>query len=356
MLGATRRKPAAVANHHDADAPENDDDDDSSVFHRDGTRVYLIRLIRRKKATLGIACLAVASLMVVVAPSFQHVHDQPLRARGREPSESISRRTVLSTCSCSTSNEADGKCCKRLVLKAHKQGVFLANMYFPGIPRETIHPHHLLDAEASGVDYRHVVITRPWYDSIVSGYLYHRSGRECWLDAYGKVRATNKTVDWESKLTLRLDPPSNNRSVCSYLAEETEEVGMRAYMDFSVSDLYGGVVPYRELADRLEAESGSTRTLFLCFGDLEDENAFPTSHRRAMEWLYPGQPYDLTKRRFAGNKKGHGTTRNSRVRDRLLTLVSKFDREHFGRIGQRATEMFGCERSRAAMSGAAFTS
>jgi hypothetical protein len=294
--------------------------------------------------------------MVVVAPAFSEGHDDPRGVSdGGEPSASAGGRTVLSTttCSCSTSSEVDGTCCRRLVLKAHKQGVFLANMYFPGIPRETIHPGHLLDAEASGVDYRHVVITRPWYDSIVSGYLYHRSGKECWLDAYGKVRAANKTVDWESKLSLTLDPPSRNRSVCSYLAEESEEVGLRAYMDFSVSDLYAGIVPHRELAERLEKEKGSTRTLFLCFGDLEDRDAFSSAHRRAMEWLYPGRPYEQVKKGFAGNTNGHGTTRDSGVRDRLLALVSRFDREHFGGIGQRATEMLGCERSHPTSGGAA---
>ena len=35
-------------------------------------------------------------------------------------------------------------------------------------------------------DYRHVVVTRNWYDAIISGYLYHKSCKERWLDWFGE--------------------------------------------------------------------------------------------------------------------------------------------------------------------------
>jgi hypothetical protein len=247
-------------------------------------------------------------------------------------------------CNCSSGVD-DDRCCKRLFLRAHKMGVFLLKKYFGMVRSEIIHPDRLLEHRNSGVaDYRHVVLTRPWYDAIVSGYLYHKSGRECWLSALGGPRKFNKTFDWESRLKLPLTPPSNGRSLCSYLAEESEEDGMRVYVDFSVSDLYRGIVPHRRLVEETETD-GDRHTLFICFGDLEDEKAFPATHRRAMQWLYPGRPY--VKRKFSKDTKGHGTSRALPLRLRLRSLVSRFDRQHFDGIGENATKWFGCDRDSA---------
>jgi hypothetical protein len=117
----------------------------------------------------------------------------PARAHGPPPSPPA----FLCNCSSLSSNSSrrrrhssdsvDTKdlCCQRLVLRAHKMGVYLIKEYFGEIPSAIIHPDRLrgrLRRSATGtaaanplVDYRHVVVTRPWYDAIVSGYLYHTS-------------------------------------------------------------------------------------------------------------------------------------------------------------------------------------
>lgn len=247
-------------------------------------------------------------------------------------------------CNCSSEIGGVDLCCKRMVLRAHKMGVFLVHRYFHGIPTEIIHPDRLLEDRNSGAaDYRHVVLTRPWYEAIVSGYLYHKSGRECWLDAYGGRRRANKTINWVEELALPLDPPRRGRSLCSYLAEEPEEVGLKAYVDYSVSSLYKGIVPHRKLVEETERD-GDRHTLYICFGDLEDKDAFSPTHRRAMEWLYPGRPYAKMKRPFAGNTQGHGTSRDTELRSRLMGLVSTYDHQYFDGIGEMATKWLGCER------------
>jgi len=279
-------------------------------------------------------------------------------------------------CSCRTPvtqiEAQDGaKCCDRRILRAHKMGVVLIREMFPDVPSLIIDPS-VLPANVSAVrrepdgapatahDYRHVVVTRPWYDSIISGFLYHKSGRECWLDQNGMPRSKNKTFEWESQLRLQpLQPPSRGRTLCSYLAEESEEDGMRAYVDFSVSGLYGGILPHRDLVERLEGGgTGDRKTLFVCFSELENPLTKQKTYEKVMNWLYPGvddNDYgsDANEESAAaaaaaagssGAAGGHGTSRDETLRNRLRGLVEKIDREQFGGVAARATEVFGCAR------------
>ena len=74
-------------------------------------------------------------------------------------------------------------------------------------------------------DYRTVFVTRNWYDTIISGYLYHQSGRECWLSSGGKSGVTGwlQNFNWEDFLekergrTTPYWPQFPAPNLCKYL-------------------------------------------------------------------------------------------------------------------------------------------
>jgi hypothetical protein len=170
------------------------------------------------------------------------------------------------TSSCDCINPA-ARCCDRTIFRTHKFGTILIGDMFLQF-RQTdakyrIHtlptPKNLDYTLPTTLDYRHVLVTRNWFDAIVSGYLYHKAGYECTLDyrgnATGRVQHHSQYFDLEVQYHLKdwdtdlqivqcQIAPCNNRSFCQYLAEEEEETGIRMVMDFALSRWYKGVVPY----------------------------------------------------------------------------------------------------------------
>ena len=327
-------------------------------------------------------------------------------------------------CNCFSKNPA---CCDRKLLRAHKMGVVLLRdlilqPFADEITSEIIHPSvlepHLLKQDSRisrnrttnhlPPDYRHVVVTRPWYDSIVSGYLYHKSGRECWLDQEGQPRRKNKTFVWEPYLTIphaHLAPPDGHRttttgiSLCQYLINESEEDGMRAYVDLSLHQLYAGILPHRALVLSQEQSSQPNKTLFVCFEELSHPATQQATFDKIMKHLFPAETtmnHTNTKHTFPPQRQnawqkpmavaaaatttaaaaaanqafvtvsesissgsngashvtaaggaasyggGHATSKDPELRQRLLRLVEHYDRELFHSQAANATQLFGC--------------
>jgi len=234
-------------------------------------------------------------------------------------------------CSCQ-SPTAPPECCQRMILRSHKFGWILATKLFRSIDLQALHPETL----ANDTDYRHVAITRNLYDAAVSGYLYHKSGRECWLKPNGKPLPTGKhrTIEWDKEIS-HLDPlfpPRNGRSICTYLREESEEDGMRVYIDVVLTKMRwcGGVVPYWEAVQQRLQEDPRKRTKFVCYEDLTDPTKVEPLFVEIMDWLFPsGHNYTLppdAKQPYSG---GHATSHNEALRSRLVALVKKLDENVF---------------------------
>jgi len=180
---------------------------------------------------------------------------------------------------------ASWECCERVARRSHKMGHILSLKLF--------HPYSGINLAVLGTsrseppphDYRDVIISRNIYHSLVSGYLYHKTGRECWLDADGNsylggVYPDVLSYDWERLIkTTTVDPPKNNRSLCQYLAEESEKDGLRMIIDLSFEKWYNAVIDSYDYA--LSAGSNdNNRTLFLCYEDLAaDETQNSTLHQ-----------------------------------------------------------------------------
>jgi hypothetical protein len=310
--------------------------------------------------------------------SASHVVVSPRDDDDEEPSSS-----ALLMCSClhSFSNRT---CCARTVLRAHKFGHVLAAEWFDKLRRSdnldltlTIDPTYLSPPSSS--DYRHVVFVRNYTDAFVSGYLYHKTGRECWLDPdgypNGKPRSRQFNLYWGAPVKIAqhrhsrfgVIPPRHNRSLCEYLADENEQDGMKVYVAVALERWYSGLEEYLEhtkMARIVPGSSFGNRSYFVCLEDASDPRYEKDWYDAAMDHLYPGSAVDgggryahpFPKRAVAkakGNAQNqhaayhgsHATSHDPDLRERLTRLVSELDRDVFDHRIAAVDAMIGCAGS-----------
>lgn len=146
-------------------------------------------------------------------PTTNDAAQRPFRSANDETSKNALRDDADSSpagehassrteCSCATRGASSrSDCCLRGFLVVHKMGFtatyVLRKRHFPQIRIVGIAKNSLLSTADKdsyhrryinppmGEDYKMVVVTRNWYDALISGYLYHRAGRECWTDSWG---------------------------------------------------------------------------------------------------------------------------------------------------------------------------
>lgn len=244
----------------------------------------------------------------------------------------------------------DNNSCQRLALRAHKMGVVLLRDFLPEIPSAIIHPKELPSID-SNIDYRHVVLTRPFADAIVSGFLYHSSGRECWLDQEGNPRTVNKTFSWMPDLQvthdLVLKNATSSMTLCEFLNTATEEFAMKVYMDWSLNGLYGGIVPYYQAVQQRK----ENKTLFVCFDELSHLATQAKTLQSMRQWLYPYKKSDksfknntsMQKPQTGNYQGGHSTSKDPNLRIRLLNLIATLDQQVFQNRVAEATALLGCD-------------
>jgi hypothetical protein len=253
-------------------------------------------------------------------------------------------------CNCFHQEET---CCQRTVYRFHKMGTILVGdlfQHFRHDSRHRIRTKHVpwnVTAFTTNMDYRHVFITRNWWNAIVSGYLYHKAGYECWMDYRGKVREENRTNDWDAHLEFHtqndiLYPPRNNRSLCAYLQQESEEDGMKVIIDIALSWWYKGAIPYYRQAQEQLKQTHEHKSLFLCFEHLANPFQQEAIFHDMLQHFFPGQntsymnmplvmknmllEQQLNHSIYQGE---HASTHNVKLRTRLRKLVVRLDRELF---------------------------
>jgi hypothetical protein len=197
-------------------------------------------------------------------------------------------------------------------------------------------------------DYRHVVLTRNFFEAFVSGYLYHKTGRECWKDSWGTpVIGYEENLNWERYVTrsgydLGHYPPRQGRSICRYLIDETEEDGMKVYIASALSMWYFGLDSYIQIETKRRRTS--QRTKYFCLEDASTPEGRRSTFYRMVEWLYPGgHNFSYPEKTHSTNENsGHATDPDPIPRMRLLELVRRYDREIFnGRIAA-TNELLRC--------------
>lgn len=264
----------------------------------------------------------------------------------------------ITTCSCevnATKSKLSPLCCQRRVFSGHKMGTFLQMSLedkfkehsiekadFDEFPNGRDIPYikdHLLQPV---IDYRDVIILRNIYDSLISGYLYHKSGRECWLDWWGQqgwdpnLFPSYHTKRWMRYIDLSSQKTKIYDTLCHCLSNSTEEDGLRIYIDWVFHAFYAKTFQFWALSSSSSwssCESIEKRVRTYCFEDLASKQTssiesmidFLTmtdsnSTRRLRDETQPEkQDYD----------GGHSTSHNKSLRRRLRAKIIAIDHEYY---------------------------
>ena len=145
------------------------------------------------------------------------------------------------------------------------------------------------------------------------------------------------------KITPRTYPPPAGRNLCEYLDEESEEDGMRVYIEWVMRRFYVRDLVMFKAQQEHEADPRQRRTLFLCFEDLSRNETRKATVQKAINWLYPGgqrNSIKLPPQRKAYNSS-HATDHDPVIRERLLRIVETLDLEVFDNIFGRFNEFMG---------------
>lgn len=284
----------------------------------------------------------------------------------RSPSSSLLSASVSSSSSGSAAKPRTS-CCLRAVISSHKFGTVLKSKFFDPYPfivqqpfRDNVIPDDLHQ------DYRHVAFVRNLYSALVSGYLYHKSGRECWLDHLGRNVPWNRTspyaalgqttFEWMRPAVRKKfllsggpTPPRNNRTLCQYLADESMEDGMRVYMGVANSLWYARILPYLDKAQQRQIHThngshvpGNNHTLFVCLEEASNPQQEEAVFDRVVDWLYPGG-HNLTFPESVSGASGHETPHDDPDQRRaLMDLAKQYDQEHYGYIFRQMNGHFRC--------------
>jgi hypothetical protein len=203
-------------------------------------------------------------------------------------------------------------------------------------------------------------VARDLYEMIVSGYLYHRSGRECWLDMYGRAQVNdnvltdgtwldqiqqqpwNNNTDGESSSW----PDVNNRSLCHYLAQESEADGMLVYTNYAIERWYRPFYDLIESRRQAQAEQKPDdgdgpmmKSLFLDLQRLGDPSQEETLVREVRHFLAPNTAeanhHDTSSSTTKKNNDavvvmmthdhGHDTSHDGELRSRLTNHIRNVD-------------------------------
>jgi len=157
---------------------------------------------------------------------------------------------------------------------------------------------------------------------------------------------------WEQYLTFSVDefpfPTPAGRSLCRYLADESEQDGLRVYADFALSAFYYGLMPYWKIVQERHAQEGKQRTMLVCFDELSDPSTKINSYFKVVNWLYPNRANSsfhppssiVTHSAYSG---GHATDHDPRLRSRLIEILGRLDCELFDNLLAFIEDAFPCE-------------
>lgn len=285
-----------------------------------------------------------------------------------------------SLCSCHSSR-ATMQCCHRCITTSHKMGTFLVEEIFgpylteygrwKNAPRKyepTSGQAALLILQSMNfecivsddmVDYRHIALVRNPLDAIVSGFLYHKTGRECHLDFYGRPWPKDMLrSDFARYLKMDMSayPSIRNRSLCEYLDQEPERIGLRVYMDFSLNKFYPNALRYWKSVHK---QDSPCHTLFICLEEILDPSYYPDVFHRSMQWLYPSEGpgknlsslLQLPSVKQTWLAKGHATQgeTSAAMRQRLRTLVRQIDQTRLNNQLAVLERLYNCNTKKEAV-------
>jgi hypothetical protein len=215
-------------------------------------------------------------------------------------------------------------------------------------------------------DYRHVVVTRNWYDALISGYLYHKSGKECWLDWFGRPNhkgwlLKNKEEDWERRLLhptfLDMNTtfyrsfnmtwnPGKRRDLCQYLIDEPEEMGLQVYIAWAMDMYMYPLLDFQRRRQEQEIQNGRNRTRYVCFEQFTHPDTKSDVFHDMAHWIFPDRNVTFTMwsalPHTEKRRADHASDQNPELRGRMQEMIRKLDAKVFGGAINNGNAQFGC--------------
>lgn len=139
-----------------------------------------------------------------------------------------------------------------------------------------------------------VVVTREIFSSVVSGYVYHKSGKECWRDHHGKPNPISGVGgnDWLRKYgskwvkavtRVSYPPVATGTDLCTMLASVNEGTGIAIYAEFAYEVYIKPAVELKKKQKQVHLENAhgnDASVLFLCYKDFMSNASFVKSIER----------------------------------------------------------------------------
>jgi len=139
-------------------------------------------------------------------------------------------------------------------------------------------------------------------------------------------------------------PRANNRSLCSYLAEESVEHGMLAYMDVAFNRWYQPLVDNWKL---VREKVPMNHTMFVCYEQLSHPKYQLETMGLILGWLFPsGHNVDVREIALGTTYNGaHSTSHDETLRSTLKDVIKTLDVRYFGGQVEFLNDQFGCGKS-----------
>jgi hypothetical protein len=200
-----------------------------------------------------------------------------------------------------------------------------------------------------------VVLTREVRAAVVSGYLYHKVGHECWIGpnelptTMTQVQKRKNYVvshqgywlnrrNWRKSVTHVPYERSNNYNLCAMLAESDEITGLGIYAEFALNSFFDAAA---KLKNKTYYSNPST-ALFLCYEDLINPANQHEIINKIDKFLgFPPRPEatEIVPQKYEG---GHSTSHDPILRERLLSEVDRIDVQWLGGALARINQMYSC--------------
>lgn len=238
--------------------------------------------------------------------------------------------------------------------------IFVVHKWGYVMSRELLRPrcryllHEVNASSSKSVRAGDVVVVREVYESVLSGYLYHKGGAECGLDEYFNVNPPKNGNSWLGhydwykfiKRTTQAEPYRKNRNFCAVLGEMPEELGLQIYAEFAYNRWYSLARQFLGYVEKHNVD-----VLKVCLGNFSEKVYQKQTLLVAKNSFWRSMCMDGNSTKNASSTGGdehaeHSTEGliDSGTRARMLLQIEQIDGNVLNYSYARLQEMIGCSR------------
>jgi hypothetical protein len=141
--------------------------------------------------------------------------------------------------------------------------------------------------------------------------------------------------------------PGNERDLCRYLNDETEEMGLRVYIAWAMDIYMYPLLDFQKRRRQQETQNGRNLTKYVCFEQFTNPGTQSGVFHDMAHWLFPNRnvTFNMSKTSAVTADKqqtDHASNQDHQLRERMLALIRKLDTEIFARAIEKGNSQFGC--------------